>query len=402
MSNNWDEEILNREVVRNYYYGQRGFKKNQIDPRLRDKEPARMNLGHVTEAMSIFKVEDFYRAEFAKLDGGSVKEVGSYQVSPSGKVSIPANVPKYSPIKRGKRLEKEPGFKRPPTEDEEYVKYVDEKCNLYETAKEAAPSSLDKDIICDRGSLMTLLDFVSETLTPYLNKRKQYASAVDLVKISKSPSGKGLVMEKLMDTDKMLGERPYRGGWKREEVSNHGTFKPALQRLAQGGGKTSTTMCTGLQQVAGTTAGELDEYFRFLEFELGGLSFLTKARAHVQNDGGYIDLNHKNFYYQDEVKALSTYLKMIFGKVDKSILVVQRSGKIHEVVEKTVEDITEKQPMIAEAAERRLGRIVTLLKEVQKAVDSADKGPWVLQWQRGQLILGKFELVEVAEEMAVA
>eukprot|EP00438_Fugacium_kawagutii_P030627 Skav223897 [mRNA] locus=scaffold2113:33305:42016:+ [translate_table: standard] len=69
----------------------------------------------------------------------------------------------------------------------------------------------------------------------------------------------------------------YRGGWMREEVSNHGCFKPALQRLFQGDGRNRSMMCTGLYQVAGSSAGELDECFRFLEFELGGLSFLTKA-----------------------------------------------------------------------------------------------------------------------------
>lgn len=401
MSNNWDEEIRTRERVRNYYYGQRGYKKNLIDPRLRDREPARMNLGHVTEAMSIFKTQDFYKADFAKLSADSVTEVGSYQVTGAGKISIPATVPTYSPIKRGTRLEKEPGFKRPSVEDEAYVKYVDEKCTLYETAKEAAPSSLEKDIICDRGSLLTLLDFVSETLTPFLTKKGQHSSAVDLVKISKSPSGKGLVLEKILDVEKMTAEIPYRGGWKREEVSNHGTFKPALQRAMEGDSRTRTISCTGLLQVAGSTAGELDQCFRFLEFELGGLSFLTKARAHAQKDGEYLDVAHKNWYYQDEVKALTTYLKMLFGKIDKSVLVLQRSGKVHEAVEKTVEDIAEKQPLIVEAAERRLGRLVKLLKEVQKAVDS-DSGPWVLQWQRGQLILGKFELVEVAQEMATA
>lgn len=391
MEPNWEETPKPEDRVRNYYYGQRGFKKNQIDPRLRDRDPARMNLGHVTEAISIFKTQDFYRADFAKLDADSIKEVGSYQVTGTGQISIPAKVPKYTPIKRSRtRLEKEPGSKRPPVEDEEYVEYIDEKCTLYNTAKEAAPSALDKDFICDRGSLLTLADFVSETLTPFLIKRGQMGSAVDLVKISKSPS-KGLVMEKLLDVGKMMGEIPYRGAWKREEVSNHGTFQPALQRLAQGDRRNRSMMCTGLQQVAGSSAGELEDCFRFVEFELGGLSFLTKARAYAEKDGEYFDISHKNAYYQNEVKALTTYLKMLFGKVDKSILVLQRSGKVTEVVEKTLEDIAEKQPLIAEAAERRLGRLVTLLKEVQKAVDS-DSGPWVLQWQRGQLILGKFEL----------
>lgn len=52
---------------------------------------------------------------------------------------------------------------------------------------QAAPAALGKDIICDRGSLLllgrktcasydvprTLLDFVSETLTPFLMKKGQ-------------------------------------------------------------------------------------------------------------------------------------------------------------------------------------------------------------------------------------
>ncbi|CAJ1400187.1 unnamed protein product [Effrenium voratum] len=202
-----------------------------------------------------------------------------------------------------------------------------------------------------------------------------------------------LVMEKLLDVDKMLAEHiPYRMGWKRTEVSNHGNFKPALQRVALGDRKTRSMMITGLQQIAGSRAGDLDECFRFVEFELGGLKFLTKARAFAQQGGKNVDVNHKNFYYQDEVKALSTYFKMLLGKADKNVLVLQRSGKLHQVVESTPESILEKQPMIKEAAARRFGRLVELLKKVQKEVDSADDGPWVLQWQAGQLILGKFEL----------
>ena len=47
------------------------------------------------------------------------------------------------------------------------------------------------------------------------------------------------MLEKLLDVDKMLAEfMPYRGGWKREEVSNHGNFKPAMTRLAKGDGRT--------------------------------------------------------------------------------------------------------------------------------------------------------------------
>lgn len=398
---NWEECPKPEERVRNYYYGQRGFKKNQIDPRYRDKEPARMKLGHITDATAIFKTQDFYKADFVDLDASSVKEVGSYQVAGTGKVAIPAKVPEYRPIQRGKRLEKEPGEKRPPVEDGAYLTYVDEKCNLYDTAKEAAPSALTKDIICDRGSLLTLLDFVSETLTPFLMKKGQHASAVDLVKISKSEKG-GLVLEKLLDVDKMVAEFiPYRSGWKREEVSAGGNFKPALQRLANGDRHTRSMMCTGLLQIAGSRAGELDDCYRFVEFDLGGLSLLTKARAHAQKDGQNIDIAHKNFYYQNEVKALTTYFKMILGKTDKTILAIQRSGKIHQVVESTLEDIVEKQPLIKEAAQRRLGRLVALLKEVQKSVES-ESGPWVLQWQRGQLVLGKFELVEMEKEMAVA
>eukprot|EP00913_Durusdinium_trenchii_P014649 g13744.t1 len=401
---NWEECPKPEERVRNYYYGQRGFKKNQIDPRYRDKdrhprrvtvadynrlakltmnelwkEPARMKLGHITDATAIFKTQDCVTAVIC------VKEVGSYQVAGTGKVAIPAKVPEYRPIQRGKRLEKEPGEKRPPVEDGAYLTYVDEKCNLYDTAKEAAPSALTKDIICDRGSLLTLLDFVSETLTPFLMKKGQHASAVDLVKISKSEKG-GLVLEKLLDVDKMVAEFiPYRSGWKREEVSAGGNFKPALQRLANGDRHTRSMMCTGLLQIAGSRAGELDDCYRFVEFDLGGLSLLTKARAHAQKDGQNIDIAHKNFYYQNEVKALTTYFKMILGKTDKTILAIQRSGKIHQaqVCCSTLEDIVEKQPLIKEAAQRRLGRLVALLKEVQKSVES-ESGPWVLQWQRGQ------------------
>ncbi|CAE7836512.1 unnamed protein product [Symbiodinium sp. CCMP2592] len=405
MSENWEEGQQEREPYRNYIYGQRGFKECEIDPRTRQQAPARMALGRVTEALAAFETQDFFRAEFAEIKPSDVKEVGTYTVkAASGETVCPGEVPEYVPIKRGKRLEKEPGFKRPPTDDAGYTQYVDEKCGLYEAAKQVSSKqqfSLDKDIICDRSSLVTLLEYVSENLTGFLMPKGQHNSPVDLVKISKAEDGKALVLEHLLDVKRMKCF-PYRGAWKRSEVSNHGTYTPAFRRLAYGDCKTKNLMITGLPQIAGSTAGELDTSYRFVEFETNGVSFLVKAPADAQKDGKNVELAHKNWYYQNEIKALTTYAKMVLGKVDTFVLALQRSGKIHEVVESSPESILEKQPEVEEAANRRLGRVVSLIKQVQDAVAKGDSGPWVLQWQQGPLILGKYELVSQAEQEMVA
>ncbi|CAE7583940.1 unnamed protein product [Symbiodinium pilosum] len=333
MERNWEEGQQDRIPYRNYIYGQHGFKNCEIDPRLRQKAPARMALSRVTEAMAVFETQDFYRAEFSQLTASDVKEVGTFAIkAESGETVSPAEVPEYVPIKRGKRMEKEPGFKRPPVENEAYMQYVDAKCGLYETAKEVSSKqafSLDKDIICDRSSLVTLLEYVSDNLTSFLMPKGQHKNPVDLVKISKASDGKGLVMEHLLDVNRMKCF-PYRGAWKRSEVSNHGTYTPAFRRLAYGDCKTKTLMITGLPQIAGSSAGEIDSFYRFVEFDMGGISFLVKTPAHAQKDGENVELAHKNWYYQNEVKAMTTYAKMLLGKVDRFVLALQRSGKIHQ------------------------------------------------------------------------
>ncbi|CAE7575222.1 unnamed protein product [Symbiodinium natans] len=407
MSANWEEGQQEQKPYRNYIYGQHGFRECEIDPRYRQQAPARMALSRVTEAMAAFETQDFYKAEFAELKASDVKEVGSYTIKAgSAETIIPGQVPEYVQIRRGKRLEKEPGPKRPPTEDEAYVQYVAEKCSLYETAKQVSSKqqfSLDKDIICDRSSLVTLMEYASENLTRFLMPKGQHNNPVDLVKISKAPDGKALVMEHLLDVNRMKCF-PYRGAWKRSEVSNHGTYTPALRRLAYGDNKTKNLMITGLPQIAGNSAGELDKSYRFVEFETNGVSFLVKAPAHAQKYGGRsVELEHKNWYYQDEVKAITTYVKMLLGKVDCHVLALQRSGKIHQVVENSPESILAMKPELEDAARRRLGRVISLIKQVQDAVAKGEDGPWVLQWQQGPLILGKYELVpQLEQELAVA
>jgi len=361
-----------------------------------------MALGRVTEALAIFETKDFYRTAVAELKPSDVKEVGSYTIrAESGEMVVPAEVPDYVPMKRGKRLEKEPGGSQPPRDDEAYVQYVDAKCTLLETAKQVSAKqsfSLEKDIVCDRSSLVTLLEYVNETMTRFLMPKGQHNKPVDLVKISKSPDGKALVLDHIFDPNKMKCF-PYMGGWKRSEVSNHGTYTPAFRRLAYGDTKTKNLMITGLRQICGDSAGEHDKSYRFVEFELGGLSFLTEVPAHAKQDGQNVELAHKNWYYQDEVKAITTYFKMLFGKTDKHVLGLQRSGKVHQVVETTPASLLERKPELEESANRRLGRLVSLLKQVQDAVAKGDAGPWVLQWQQGPLVLGKYELVSQEAEV---
>merc|ERR1719221_1262351 len=158
-------------------------------------------------------------------------------------------------------------------------------------------------------------------------------------------------------------------------------------------------MITGLTQIAGVRAGKTPKSYRFVEFNLGGLSVVSRARAHAVKDGKSVELKHKNWYYQHKVTILSTYYKMLLGGVGMMSMALQRSGKVVQVIETTMDTLLKKQPETVEAAERRMGRLAAVLKKVKATIDSSsEEGPWVLQWRGGELVLGKYEKPEEEPE----
>lgn len=391
-----------KQAKRNHRPSTRGYRHCKVDPQYSMRKPARMVLGKVNpeEAMRIWKPEDFNtKLPKASLAASDVKEVGSCMKradSPDDLIT-PAQVPEYTKPMHSIRLEKEPGEKRPPKEEDAYVEYVEQRFGLCDEASKAG-AALAKDIVCERSSLMLLLNFLCGDLSQVLMRKGSHKTPVDLMKITKN--GKGIVLERIFEYKNLHAEfRKQDKGWIKWEVSNRGNYSTAFYRACTQGRKAMESfMCTGLKQVAGSRdSGVPDKCSRFVEFDMGGMSFLTKAPAHAKHEGKDVELKHKNWYYQDEVKLIETYWKMLLGKTDMFVLGTHRSGLLIEAVEITVEDIVNRKPAIVGAAENRLGWLVELLKQVKEAVSSDGDGPWVLQWQQGDLLLGKYEKVEAPE-----
>ncbi|CAE8612609.1 unnamed protein product [Polarella glacialis] len=375
---------------KNFTPGERGYNSKGVT-----KKPApalnRMVLEYLRKPIMKYSTSDFYKSPHQQLSFAGVKEVGTYMTTPDAPKDyiVPAEVPEYKQPKMGLRLEKESGFEKPPgkREHEAYVQMVDQRTGLADAAKAVAAKqsmSLDKDIICERTALTLLLEYLNETF--------HTKTSCDLVKVSKGPNGKGLVLERLFDKNKMVAEqKPYRGAWRRSEVSNHGNYLPAWERAAHGD-MTNSMMITGIKQIAGSTAGESNATYRFVEYTLGGLSFLTRVRSYVKENGANVELKSKNFYFQDQVTMLYTYYNLLLGGVDQLTMAIHRSGKIVQVLKCKLEDLVNKQAQIVPAAERRMGRLVALLKDVQEEVAKDGEGPWVLQWSKdsGKLLLGQY------------
>jgi len=353
--------------------------------------PARQALSRVVEAKMKMRPSDFYKAPFATLKMSGVKQAGSYTVSAeTHAMSSPAALPTYAKPTVGVRLEKEKGTKRTPLENDAYKQYAENRCSLVAGAQKAG-CSMSKDFVADRSALTVLLSYLNETLSGELMRQGQEQNPLDFVKITKS--GGAIVLERLFEKKNMWAEfRPYRGGWKRSEVSNHGDFMPAWIRVATGDTKHKTMMVTGINQIAGSSAGGMDQSFRFVEYELGGMTFLTRVPTHATAEGKNVELAHKNWYYRDKVTCMDTYMKLVLGGVDMMSMALQRSGKLVHAVEMSADSLTAQQPGCVEAAERRMGRLAGLLGKVKEAVNSAGgEGPWVLQWQRGELVLGDYK-----------
>jgi len=138
-----------------------------------------------------------------------------------------------------------------------------------------------------------------------------------------------------------------------------------------------------------------------VEYSLGGLSFLTRTKAHAQLDSSSVELRTACWYYQDDYTVLQAYTNMLLGGVDMTALAIHRSGKLTDVIDVKCDSILERMPEVKDAAERRLGQLIMMIKQVKEAIEkSSDDGPWVLQWQKNELVLGKYQMPPNKEEIS--
>lgn len=365
-----------------------------------------MAYGKVREPALTVVPKDYYMEPFAKIS--DVKEVATYMTKPEqpSEYISPAEVPGYVHPKMGLRLEKEKGVKRPAEDDEGHLAYANRHADLGAAVQKVASSAASSvDVVADRESLKILLEYLSETLTPYIaqkfQKKAEYLP-VDLVKITRGSGGKGVVLDLLYDWTNFKAGVRYRGRWKRSEASMHGIYSPAWERLATGDRTTRCIMITGLPQISGTRAGEFPKRYKLAELDIGGLKVLSRTRFHCHKDGKKIELHSKNWYERQEYNLLDTYEDLLLSGLDMHVMGLHRSGKLIEVLEVTVDTLVEKQPAVVAAAERRFGRLAKLLKQVTEIVKGASgDGPWVLQWQNGRLVLGAYQkepVVDLVEE----
>jgi len=359
--------------------------------------PARMTLSHVGEPITSFLPSDFYKAPFAKLSRADVKNVGSVTLYETAPAEMPANLPTYVHPRDGSRMEKEPGAKRPPSSDNDaYEAYIEKNCCTLMPVAEMVASkqdlSLTKDWICDRSAFVILLRYLNENLSDLLMKKGHHKGSVDLVKISRKAGSSTLVLDTLYEEKNLWAEfRPYRGAWKRSEASHHGTYTPAFLRVCTGDTKVQNYMVTGIKQVIGSSGSEIPKHYNFVEFELGGMSFASRSQIHAKDGDKVVDLKHKNYYFRQDVRVIDMYLRLLLGGADMQGVGFQRSGKLVKAIEFTLEDLVEKHSDVVPAAERRLGRIASLLQQVKQTLEGKGEGEWVLQWQQGQLVLGSYE-----------
>merc|ERR1712203_1284882 len=89
---------------------------------------------------------------------------------------------------------------------------------------------------------------------------------------------------------------------------------------------------------------------------------------------------------------MSLYIDMLLGGVDMIGLTQHSSGKINKHTDLELAFLEEKTPGVVEAAERRFGKLVAMLKEVKEEMGKAEgDGPWVLQWKNNKVMLGRYE-----------
>lgn len=390
--------------------------RGKIRPLLNPRLPARMALHKIFKDRLLAKFEysdvRIRKAKPAKLDFNRIKEVASYMQKPHEEtLHVPAEWPVYQkPHTHSWSLEQEVGPKKPPYQDDEYRQYLGKLCTLSQAAEKVAGEagmSLDHDIIADRDSLSALFNFVCGAMNLEFTRWVDDRLPIDLVKFSRGPGGKGLVLEHIQRRRNFVAERRPRAdgaaanpGRGRMEVSAFGTFMPSFERLITHEKaelqKIETYNVLGRRQVPGNSAGKPVKRYRFVEYSVAGMKFLTRVQAHAVEDSAPTSkVEAVCIEIQDEMqlKTLSTFANMMFGGIDKTTV-----GMVYDLVLKQVNDFTLKQlskPDVVKSFSRYLGKMVNLLKEVKKAINEDPDGKeWVLQWRRRSLHFGRFEIPE--------
>mmetsp|Transcript_10502 Transcript_10502/g.19000 ORF Transcript_10502/g.19000 Transcript_10502/m.19000 type:complete len:454 (+) Transcript_10502:30-1391(+) len=345
-----------------------------------------------------FAADAYWTSDPATLSLDAVKEVKSLVVE-DGKVSSDESPPKYERQRKG-YLEQDPGAKVPPKDETAYIAHMEKRCDLASSAEGAGVATDGKDIVADRSVLEMLTSFACQEMDEPMKKARCFHRGTDMIRISKMAGSKALFMDRLFDEAEMVAEYgTYRGGaWRRKEVSQRGSFLTSLIRMLRGDFTNMIYTIDGRKSVAGVSAGELPQHYRFLEYDLGGLSLLTRAPVHASlEDGGHVEVRPKTTERKQEITRLETYMKMLLGGIDMSAVGFHTYGKLDKLLEVTPAQLLEKEPLLEEVAAKRLGRLVGLLKEIKEAVEKdGGEGPWVLQFYEGRLRLGKY--VPKAEE----
>jgi hypothetical protein len=111
-----------------------------------------------------------------------------------------------------------------------------------------------------------------------------------------------------------------------------------------------------------------------------------------------VELKYANRNYPGVVSLIDTYFRMLLGKVDIFSFSLQSNGFFRSTDEFAIEDLTAKNPRLKGVAEQYMGRLTSLLKQVSEKIEKdGGEGPWVLQWRKGSLFLGKYELAPLLD-----
>merc|ERR1711972_673069 len=123
------------------------------------------------------------------------------------------------------------------------------------------------------------------------------------------------------------------------------------------------------------------------------MGMVVRSPAYMKTeDGKNVELRMVRRDQRETISTMSLYMDMVLGGVDFLSLTQHASGRIKKHNDFELPYLEEKTPGVVEAAERRFGKLVALLKVVKEEMGKAEgDGPWVLQWRRNKIMLGRYE-----------
>lgn len=143
------------------------------------------------DSVAVYTFEDCLASNSPKLRSEDVKKVGTCEMdAKSNQIFSPAKLPTFDPPSDVApwRLEQDLQEKPRPGRDEAYLENVIRSLTLADMAKTTSAAgslSLDKDIICDDGSLGLILRWVSGDLTPFMQGKVKPGTPVDLFMVTR-------------------------------------------------------------------------------------------------------------------------------------------------------------------------------------------------------------------------